>query len=118
MIKALMKLVIERIYLNKIKAKYDKSIDNFIISEEKLKPFLLKSRKDKGVHSLHLYYILWFLILFCFAKFSRWVFALNTMSTLLLLWDVHLNYLCLSTHRLTCTAWFTMCFSFHKDSGS
>jgi hypothetical protein len=43
MVKALRKLGIERIYLNIIKAIYDKLITNIILNAEKLKPFLLKS---------------------------------------------------------------------------
>jgi hypothetical protein len=39
MIKALMKVGIDRMYLNPIKAKYDKPIANTILNEEKLKPF-------------------------------------------------------------------------------
>jgi hypothetical protein len=46
--KALMKLVIERMYLNIIKAVYDKPIANIILPEEKLKPFLLKSGMRQG----------------------------------------------------------------------
>jgi hypothetical protein len=43
MIKALMKLGIEGMYLNIIKALYDKPIANIILNREKLKPFPLKS---------------------------------------------------------------------------
>jgi hypothetical protein len=43
MIKALMKLGIERMYLNIVKAVYDKPIVNIILNEEKLKPFSPKS---------------------------------------------------------------------------
>jgi hypothetical protein len=43
MIKALIKLEIEGMYLKIIKDIYDKPIANIIISGEKLKPFLLKS---------------------------------------------------------------------------
>jgi hypothetical protein len=43
MIKALIKLGIEGMYLNIIKGIYDKPIANIIINEQKLKPFLLKS---------------------------------------------------------------------------
>jgi hypothetical protein len=39
MITALMKLGIEGIYLNKMKATYEKSITNIIVSGEKLKAF-------------------------------------------------------------------------------
>jgi hypothetical protein len=38
-----MKLGIERMYLNIIKATYDKPIANIILDGEKLKPFPLKS---------------------------------------------------------------------------
>jgi hypothetical protein len=43
MIKALMKLGIEGMYLNIIKAIYDRPIANIILNGEKLKPFPLKS---------------------------------------------------------------------------
>jgi hypothetical protein len=43
MIKSLRKLEIERMYLNIVKAIYDKSIVNLILNGEKLKPFPLKS---------------------------------------------------------------------------
>jgi hypothetical protein len=42
-IKALRKLGIEGMYLNIIKAIYDKPIANIILNGEKLKPFPLKS---------------------------------------------------------------------------
>jgi hypothetical protein len=42
MIKALMKLGIEGMYLNIIKAIYDKPIANIILNGEKLKPYPLK----------------------------------------------------------------------------
>jgi hypothetical protein len=42
MIKALMKLGIEGMYFNIIKAMYDKAMANIILNGEKLKPFLLK----------------------------------------------------------------------------
>jgi hypothetical protein len=48
MIKALRELGIEGMYLNIIKAIYDKPIANIILNGEKLKPFLLKSGKRKG----------------------------------------------------------------------
>jgi hypothetical protein len=48
MIKALMKVGIERMYLNIIKAIYDKPIANIILSGEKLKPFLLMSEMRQG----------------------------------------------------------------------
>jgi hypothetical protein len=44
MIKALRKLGIEGMYLNIVKAIYDKPTDNIILNGEKLKPFPLKSR--------------------------------------------------------------------------
>jgi retron-type reverse transcriptase len=43
MIKALRKLVIEGMYLNIVKAIYDKTTANIILNGEKLKPFPLKS---------------------------------------------------------------------------
>jgi hypothetical protein len=43
-IKALKKLEIEGMYLNLIKAVYEKPIANIIFNEENLKPFPLKSR--------------------------------------------------------------------------
>jgi hypothetical protein len=43
MIKALRKLGIEGMYLNIIKAIYDKHTANIIFNGEKLKPFTLKS---------------------------------------------------------------------------
>jgi hypothetical protein len=48
MIKALMKLGIEGMYLNIIKALYDKPIANIILNREKLKPFPLKSGRRQG----------------------------------------------------------------------
>jgi hypothetical protein len=48
MIKALMKLGIEGMYLNIIKAIYDNVIANIILNGEKLKPFPLKSRMRQG----------------------------------------------------------------------
>jgi hypothetical protein len=51
MIKALRKLVIEGMYLNTIKAIYDKPIANIILNGEKLKPFPLKSGMRQG-HAL------------------------------------------------------------------
>jgi hypothetical protein len=57
-IKALSKQGIEGIYLNIIKALYDKPIANNILNEEKLKPFPLKSGMRKGyLLSLFLYHI-------------------------------------------------------------
>jgi hypothetical protein len=44
MIKALMKLRIERMYLNIMKAIYDKPIANIILNGETLQPFPLKSQ--------------------------------------------------------------------------
>jgi hypothetical protein len=48
MIKALRKLGIEGMYLNIIKAMYDKPITNLILNREKLKPLPLKSRMRQG----------------------------------------------------------------------
>jgi hypothetical protein len=48
MIKALMKLGIKGMYLNIIKAMYDKPITNITLNGEKLKPFPLKSGKQQG----------------------------------------------------------------------
>jgi hypothetical protein len=48
MIKALRKLGIEGIYLNIIKAIYDKPIANIILNREKLNPFPLKLRMRQG----------------------------------------------------------------------
>jgi hypothetical protein len=48
MLKALRKLEIEGMYLNIIKAIYDKPIANIILNGEKLKPFLLKSGTRQG----------------------------------------------------------------------
>ena len=53
MIKTLQKAGLERIYLNIIKAMYEKPTANIILNGEKLKAFPLKSGKDKGVHSHH-----------------------------------------------------------------
>jgi hypothetical protein len=47
-IKALMKLGIEGMYHNIIKAMYDKPIANIILNGEKLKPFALKSEMRQG----------------------------------------------------------------------
>jgi hypothetical protein len=48
MIKAIKKLGIEGMYLNIIKAIYDKPITNIILNGEKLKPFSLKSGTRQG----------------------------------------------------------------------
>jgi hypothetical protein len=48
MIKALRKLEIERMYLNIIKAIYDKLTANIIFNVEKLKSFPLKSGMTQG----------------------------------------------------------------------
>jgi hypothetical protein len=48
MIKALRNLRIEGMYLNIVKAIYDKPIANIILSGEKLKPFPLKSGRRQG----------------------------------------------------------------------
>ena len=42
-------------YLNLVKAVYDKLTANIILSDEKLKAFLLRSGKDKGAHIDHYY---------------------------------------------------------------
>ena len=55
MIKTLQKMGIERTYLNIVKAIYDKPTANIILNGEKLKAFLLRSGKDKGVHFFHCY---------------------------------------------------------------
>jgi hypothetical protein len=47
-IKALRKLRTERMYLNIVKAIYDKPTANIILNGEKLKPFPLKSRTRQG----------------------------------------------------------------------
>jgi hypothetical protein len=49
------KLGIEGMYLNIIKAIYNKPRANIILNEERLKPLPLKSGKDKGDHSPHSY---------------------------------------------------------------
>jgi hypothetical protein len=48
MIKDLRNLVIERMYLNIVKAIYDKPIVNIILNDEKLKQFLLKLEMRQG----------------------------------------------------------------------
>jgi hypothetical protein len=48
MIKALRKLGIEGIYLNIVKAIYNKPIANIILNVEKLKPFTHKSEMKQG----------------------------------------------------------------------
>jgi hypothetical protein len=48
MIKALRKLGIEGMYLNIVKAIYDKPIANTILNGEKVKPFPLKSGMRQG----------------------------------------------------------------------
>jgi hypothetical protein len=48
MIKALRKLGIEGMYLNTVKAIYDKPTANIIFNSEKLKPFPLKSGTREG----------------------------------------------------------------------
>jgi hypothetical protein len=48
MIKALMKLGIEGMYPNLIKAVYDKPTTNIILNRDKLKPFSLKSGTRQG----------------------------------------------------------------------
>ena len=46
---------IEGIYLNMVKAIYDKPIANIILSGEKLKAFSLRSETGKGVPFHHYY---------------------------------------------------------------
>jgi hypothetical protein len=53
MIKALRKLGIEGMYLNTIKAIYDKTIAKFILNGEKPKPFPLKSGMRQGCPLSH-----------------------------------------------------------------
>jgi hypothetical protein len=48
MMKALRKLGIERMYLNIVKAIYDKPIANILLNGEKLKPFPLTSGMRQG----------------------------------------------------------------------
>jgi hypothetical protein len=48
MIKTLMKLGIEGMYLTIIESKYDKLIANIMLNEGKLKPFPLKSEMRQG----------------------------------------------------------------------
>jgi hypothetical protein len=48
MIKALRKLAIEKMYLNIVKAIYDKPTANIILNSEKLKLFPLKSGTRQG----------------------------------------------------------------------
>ena len=48
MIKTINKVGIEGIYLNVIKATYDKSTANIILNSEKLKAFMLKSGTRRG----------------------------------------------------------------------
>ena len=48
MIKTLQKMVIERTYLNIVKAIYNKPTANFILNGEKLKPFPLRSGTRQG----------------------------------------------------------------------
>ena len=55
MIKILNKEGVDRIYLNIIKATYNKPTANSILNSEKLKAFPLRSRQDKGSHSHHFY---------------------------------------------------------------
>jgi hypothetical protein len=55
MIKDQRKLGIEGMYLNTVKAIYDKPMANIILNGEKLKPFPLKSGKKQGCPSPHSY---------------------------------------------------------------
>jgi hypothetical protein len=53
MIKALRKLGLERMYLNIVKAIYDKPRANLILNGEKLKPFPLKIRNETRMATIH-----------------------------------------------------------------
>ena len=55
MIKTLLKAGIEGTYLSIIKAIYNKSAANIILSGEKLKAFPQSQEQDKGAHSYHYY---------------------------------------------------------------
>jgi hypothetical protein len=55
MIKALRKLGLKGMYLNIIKAIYDKPTANIILNGEKLKPFPLNQELDKDAHYPHSY---------------------------------------------------------------
>ena len=55
MIKTLQKVGIEGIYLNMIKAIYDKPTANIILNGEKPKNFPLNQEQDKAAHSHHYY---------------------------------------------------------------
>ena len=55
MIQTLPKVGIEGTYHNLIKAIYDKPTANIVLNGEKLKPFPLRSGKDKVAHSHHYY---------------------------------------------------------------
>jgi hypothetical protein len=56
MIKALRKLGTEGMYVNIVKAIYDKPTANIILNSEKLKPFLLKSGRRQGCPLSPLYF--------------------------------------------------------------
>ena len=53
MIKTLQKIGIEGVYLNIVKAIYDKPTTNIILNSEKLKAFPLRSGTRQGVHFHH-----------------------------------------------------------------
>ena len=55
MIKTLEKVGREGTYLDMIEVIYDKHTANIILSGEKMKAFLLRSGKDKDIHSQHYY---------------------------------------------------------------
>jgi hypothetical protein len=57
MIKAMVKLGLEGLYLNIIKATYDKPTANIILNGKKLKSFPLSQEGDKGIHAVHLFNI-------------------------------------------------------------
>ena len=48
-------MITDGAYLNIIKGIYDKHTANIILSGEKMKAFLLRSGKDKDIHSQHYY---------------------------------------------------------------
>jgi hypothetical protein len=53
MIKALKKLEIEGMFLNIMKAIYDKTIASIILNGEQLIPFQLNQEQDRNAHFLH-----------------------------------------------------------------
>jgi hypothetical protein len=69
LVKALMELEIEGMYLNIIKAIYDKPIANIILNGENLKPFPLKSRTKQGCP---LFPLLFNIVLELLKLFQEW----------------------------------------------